>query len=341
MSASVAGVLPPGAGGIVALGVLALAVLLIGVLVGRLLPRRPAAGLGRPLEILVAATERLAQAQAEMNGRLGQVADGQVRAQETLAARLASIDATQRTLADLSGRVAGLHALLGNKQARGALGQVQMEDLVKDLLPPGAYRFQARLGNGRIADCLLVLPNPPGVLCLDAKYPLEAYRACLEARTDSAREAARRAFAGDVLRHVRDIAERYIVPGETADQALMFVPAESVYAEIHAHHPGVVEEAFRRRVWIVSPTTLMATLTTVRAILKDARLAETATRLRGEIQGLVDDVARLAERAERLGRHFEQAATDVRDLRISATKIVRRGEVIDRQQLGEDEADDR
>ncbi|WP_051013657.1 DNA recombination protein RmuC [Pararhodospirillum photometricum] len=340
--------------GVIALLVLTGALLAV-IRLGLSLLRR-----ARPEARAEALTERLLATQSELAGRVAQLSRGiddrldrlsrqmgdslQYSTETTHATlgemreRLATIDAAQRTLAELSGRMASLHDLLSNKQARGALGQVQMEDLVRDLLPPGTYRFQAPLSTGRIADCALLLPNPPGVICLDAKYPLEAYRALLNAETDGARAGARRGFAKDLLRHVHDIAERYIVPGETADQALMFLPAESVYAEVYAHHPAVVEEAFRRRVWIVSPTTLMATLTTVRAIVKDARLSETAERLRGEIQGLVGEARRLAERSERLGRHVEQTAGDVRALKATAEALVRRGEAIDRLQMGEEEA---
>ena len=152
--------------------------------------------------------------------------------------------------------------MLSNKQARGAFGEVQLEDQVRSALPPSAFRFQAKLGNGRLADCLLTLPNPPGAIAIDAKFPLESYYALRAATDEDARATARKAFGNDVLKHVKDIAERYIIPGETADSALMFLPSEAVYAELHAELPDVVQKSHKVRVYIVSPTTLMATLNT-------------------------------------------------------------------------------
>lgn len=233
----------------------------------------------------------------EMAGRLAQLADAQARladsvdrrmqAQErTLAEvlqrsgdrtsatlsevreRLAVIDRAQRTITELSTQVVSLQEVLGNKQARGAFGEVQLHDLVSSLLPPSAYAFQATLSNGRRADCLIHLPNPPGSIVVDAKFPLESWyalRAAHEDGDDTARTQAARAFSAAVMKHVKDIADRYQVPGETADSALMFLPSEAIYAELHARFPQVVEQSWRARVWIVSPTTLMATLNTVRA----------------------------------------------------------------------------
>ncbi|ABC24142.1 DNA recombination protein RmuC [Rhodospirillum rubrum] len=256
---------------------------------------------------------------------------------QDLRARLATIDAAQKNIAEMSEKMTSLQDILSNKQARGAMGQTQMEDLVRDLLPPSAYRFQAKMGNGRIADCLLTLPNPPGAIAIDAKYPLESYRALRAAGSDAERLQAGRAFAADVLRHVRDIAERYIIADETAESALMFLPAEAVYAELHANYPQVVEQAFRRRVWIVSPTTLMATLNTVRAILKDARMNDMAVLIRREVRALIDDVNRLDDRVGKLARHFGQTGEDLRQIQISTEKIMRRGDRIEEVQFGQDE----
>ena len=233
----------------------------------------------------------------------------------------------------------GLQDILANRQARGAFGEIQLNDLETAILPPSAYAFQATLSNNRIADCLLRLPNPPGAIAIDAKFPLESYHALRAATDDAARERALRAFGTDVMKHVRDIAEKYIVPGETAESALMFLPAEAVYAELHASLPDIVEKSYRARVWIVSPTTLMATLNTVRAVLKDARMREQAGVIQVEVENLLDDVERLDGRVVNLQRHFEQANEDVRQIRTSAEKVARRGDRIKDVQLGEETSD--
>ncbi len=317
-------------------------------------------------------TERLAAAQAELAGRLDQMAAQGAASQaelrkalddrlgdvakrvgdslreqttrhqttlEGLKERLAVIDAAQKNITELSTQVVGLQDILANKQARGAFGEIQLRDLVQAALPPSAYAFQAAVGEGRRVDCLLTLPNPPGPIAIDAKFPLESYHALRAARDDAARVAAGRAFSADVLKHVRDIAERYIVPGETAESALMFLPSEAVYAELHANFPAVVEKSYRARVWIVSPTTLMATLNTVRAVLKDAGMREQAGVIQDEVRKMADDVGRLDDRVDKLRRHFGQVTEDIRQIQISTEKVTSRAERIEEVQLGEpDEA---
>ena len=257
-----------------------------------------------------------------------------------LKSRLAVIETAQKSISELSGQVIGLQELLANKQARGAFGEIQLMDLVRSALPPSAYLFQASLSGNRRVDCLISLPNPPGPIAIDAKFPLESYRALREAREETALVAARREFTQAIRQHVRDIAEKYIIAGETADSALLFLPSEAVYAELHASFPALVEEAFRAKVWIVSPTTLMATLTTVRAILKDVRMREEADLIQREVGLLVKDVERLDERAVKLQQHFEAAQKDMRELRISADKIARRGSQIAEVEVEEGTADD-
>ncbi|TAN59845.1 MAG: DNA recombination protein RmuC, partial [Magnetospirillum sp.] len=208
---------------------------------------------------------------------------------------------------------------------------------VKGVLPPSAYEFQAALGEGRRVDCLLKLPNPPGPIAVDAKFPLESYHALRNARDEAERVQAGRAFATAILKHVRDIAERYIVPGETAESALMFLPSEAVYAELHANFPDVVEKSYRAKVWIVSPTTLMATLNTVRAVLKDARMREQAGLIQKEVRLLLDDIVRLDDRVAALGKHFDQASEDIRQIRISTDKVTKRADRIEEVQMGEGE----
>lgn len=252
--------------------------------------------------------------------------------------RLAAIDAAQQNIQSLGSQIVGLQDILSDKQSRGAFGEMQLADLVSDILPPSAYALQATLDNGNRPDCLLKLPNPPGAIAVDAKFPLDGYRRLQDAATPEEKARAGRGFRDDVAKHIRDIADKYIVPGETADQAIMFLPSEAVYAELHARHGGVVEESFRRRVFIVSPTTLMATLNTVRAVLKDARMREQAGRIQQELMKVMDDVRRLDERVGQLGRHFGQAEEDVRQIGISTGKIVAKAEKIAELEMEEEDA---
>jgi DNA recombination protein RmuC len=251
--------------------------------------------------------------------------------------RLAVIDAAQKSITELSTQVVGLQDILGNKQARGAFGEIQLQDLVASVLPPSAFELQATVGGNRRVDCLLKLPNPPGPICVDAKFPLEGYRALREARDDVARVRAGREFSAAILKHVRDIAEKYIVPGETADAALMFLPSEAVFAELHASFPNAVEQSYRAKVFIVSPTTLWATLNTMRAILKDVRMREQAGLIQQLVQAMMADVGRLDDRVGKLRRHFDQAQEDMRQIETSTGKITRRGESIESLELGEGE----
>jgi len=208
--------------------------------------------------------------------------------------------------------------------------------LVTDALPPSAYTFQATLSNGKRADCLLKLPNPPGSIVIDSKFPLESYLALRNAENDDVRKVALRGFGTDVLNHVRAIADKYIVVGETAESALMFLPSEAVYAELHASLPDVVEKSYRARVWIVSPTTLMATLNTVRAVLKDARMREQAGVIQEEVLKMMDNIGLLDDRVSKLQKHFAMTEEDIRKIRISTDKVTRQGEKIEAVQLADD-----
>ena len=281
---------------------------------------------------------RLGNFTQRVGERLNAQAQSQSTAMTDLRERLAVIDRAQKNITELSSQVVGLQDILSNKQARGAFGEVQLQDLVQSALPPSAYDFQATLASGRRADCLIKLPNPPGPIAIDAKFPLESYQALRQAEEESARIAAQRAFANDLRKHVKDIAERYIVPGETAESALLFLPSEAVYAELHANFPNVVEESYRARVWIVSPTTMMATLNTIRAVLRDVRMREQAGVIQTEVQTLLEDVARLDQRVGKLETHFDQASRDIRDIRISTDKITKRGERIKDLELEDEEA---
>lgn len=271
--------------------------------------------------------------------RLGETHTQQQSSLAQLGERLAVIDRAQKTIVELSAHVVGLQEILANKQARGAFGEEQLEGLVRDLLPAAYYEFQATLGNRTRVDCLLKLPAPLGPLAIDAKFPREAYDQLRAAGGDVAlRAKALTAFGQAVFKHVRDIAEKYIVPGETAEAAFLFVPSEAVYAEIHDALPDIADKARRARVFIVSPTTLWAVLNTVRAVLKDTRLQEQAHIIQAEVQKLLTDVERLDGRAAKLEQHFSQAVEDVRQVRISSTKILSRGQKIEAVELDEDTA---
>lgn len=265
----------------------------------------------------------------DMSRRLGESLERSSKQTATtmgdLRERLARIDAAQQTISELSGQVVGLQNILSDKQARGAFGELQLNDLVRGVLPPSAYRLQATLSNNRRADCLVHLPDPPGPIAVDAKFPLESFRALRAAEDDIAIEKARREFKQALTVHINHIAERYILTGETADAALMFLPSEAVYAELHASFPDVVELSYKQRVFVVSPTTLWATLNTVRAILQDVHMREQAGVIRREVHALLGDVGRLAERVDKLNGHFAMAEKDIRDIGISADKVVKRG----------------
>ncbi len=250
--------------------------------------------------------------------------------------RLAVIDTAQKNITELSTQFVGLQDILSNKQARGAFGDIQLRDLVGKTLPPSAYAFQATLSNGKRPDCLLLLPNPPGAIAIDAKFPLESYQALRDADDDAAKAQASRAFTADIQKHLRDIAEKYIVPGETAESALMFLPSEAVFAELHANFRKAVEESFRLRVYIVSPTTLWAVLNTVRAILKDVHMREQAGVIQMVVENMLADVDRLDKRVDSLQSHFDLAARDIGEIRTSADKITRKGVQVIDLELGEE-----
>ncbi len=249
--------------------------------------------------------------------------------------RLAKIDVAQQKISSLSEQVVSLQEVLSNKQSRGAFGEIQLNDLVSSILPPNAYSFQTTLSNGKKADCLLKLPNPPGAIVVDAKFPLESYQELRKAKNDRERIEAERFFKSSVIKHIKDISEKYILSGETAESALMFLPSEAIYAELHANFVDVVEISYKAKVWIVSPTTLMATLNTIRAILKDAHMREQAGVIQKEVGMLIDDITRLDERIDNLGRHFKQAGDDIEAIKISSGKINRRIEKIEAIEVGD------
>ena len=291
------------------------------------------------IEQMSALSKRLEESLAGMSQRMGQSLQQQTEKTHQnltdLSARLAVIDAANAKISELTGQVTQLHNILANKTDRGAFGEVQLENLVRTVLPPNAYDFQVQLSNGKRADCVLKLPNPPGDIVIDSKFPLEAWHHLQQADDEAARRAARKQLGADVLKHVRDIQERYIITGETAESACMFLPSEAVYAELHAHLPDIVEKSYSARVWIVSPTTMMATLNTVRAVLRDARMREQTALIQKEIGVLITDIERLDKRVDNLDKHFDLAQRDVREIKTSTGKITSRGKRIEDYEVSE------
>ena len=273
--------------------------------------------------------ERLAKVQLQMNENLSHSSRRTAQSLGDLQQRLSTIDKAQEKITKLSGDVLSLQDILSNKQTRGAFGEIQLTDIVSKALPSDGFELQATLSTGKRADCLIKLPNPPGPIVIDSKFPLEAYEALRNASSETETSSAVRLFRTSVRKHIKDISEKYIVEGETADGAILFLPSEAVYAELHANFSDLVREGFSARVWIVSPTTCMATLNTMRAILKDARMREQAGAIRNELTLLYQDVDRLGLRVESLDRHFNQAAKDISDIKISADKAGRRAKRLD------------
>src|SRR3989338_1354999 len=249
-------------------------------------------------------------------------------------ARLATIDEAQKKIDGLTTNMVSLQELLGDKRSRGAFGEVQLEGLVRNIMPPQSYAMQHTLPNGNRADCVLMLPEPTGMVAVDSKFPLENYHRMFDAGlAESDKLLAQRQFKADIKKHVDDISSKYIIPGVTSDGAVMFVPAEAVFAEIHAHHPDVVDYAMQRRVWVVSPTTLMAVLNTARAVMKDVETRKQVHIIQDELVKLGKDFGRFDERMKKLAEHIRQANKDVEDVLISSRKITEQFAKIERVEL--------
>jgi len=254
--------------------------------------------------------------------------------------RLATIDEAQKKIETLTGSVVSLQELLGNKQSRGAFGEVQLEALVRNVLPSAAFELQFTLSNGARVDCVLRLPEPTGLVCVDSKFPLTNYHRMFEPDVnDVDRSLAQRQFRADVRKHIDDIATKYIVPNETSDGAVMFVPAEAVFAEIHAYHAEVVDYANQKRVWIVSPTTLMAVLNTARAVLKDVETRKQIHVIKEALARLAVEFGRFDERLRDLARHVRQAHEDVEKIQVTGGKISQQFQRIESAELDEPAAD--
>lgn len=285
------------------------------------------------LERLAATTESL---NTKIDARLGEIAgkvnerldEGFKKTNETFVSvmtRLATIDEAQKKIESLTGSVVSLQELLGDKRARGAFGEVQLEGLVRNVLPPNAYEMQFTLSTGVRADCVLRLPAPTGMVAVDSKFPLENYHRMFEAGVNDVDHAlAQKQFRADIRKHVDDISKKYIIPGETSDGAVMFVPAEAVFAEIHAHHAETVEYASAKRVWIVSPTTLMAVLNTARAVLKDVETRKQIHVIKDSLSRLSVEFGRFDDRMKDLAKHIRQAYDDVEKVQVTSGKISQR-----------------
>ncbi|MGQ0579732.1 MAG: DNA recombination protein RmuC [Betaproteobacteria bacterium] len=298
--------------------------------------RNATAQLAASMELLSKTTDtRLEQISGRVSERLE---EGFKKTNETFVsvmARLATIDEAQKKIDGLTTNVVSLQELLGDKRSRGAFGEVQLENLVRNVLPEVAYEFQHTFkSNGARADCVLKLPEPTGMVAVDSKFPMENYHRMYEPGVSEAdRAVAKRQFRADVKKHVEDITGKYIIPGETSDGAVMFVPAEAVFAEIHAYHAEVVDFAMQRRVWIVSPTTLMAVLNTARAVMKDVATREQVHIIKDELGKLGKDFSRFDARMKKLADHIRQAHEDAQQVQISSDKISRRFSQIERVEL--------
>ncbi|MGM4920337.1 DNA recombination protein RmuC [Tardiphaga sp. 813_E8_N1_3] len=278
---------------------------------------------GRQADMARAVSERLDSVTHRVGQSMEQTTRNTMESLSALHERLGIIDNAHKNLTDLTSQVTTLRDVLANKQSRGAFGQARMESIVRDGMPSGAYAFQHTLSSGKRPDCVIFLPDQRP-LCIDAKFPLEAVTALHDARSDEEKKHAAQRLRADVMKHVTDIAEKYLVAGETQDTALMFVPSESVYAEIHDGFDDIIQKAYRARVVLVSPSLLMLAIQVMQQILKDARMRDAADQIRTEVLNLGDDLTRLRDRVMKLQTHFGQANEDVRQILISADKIEKR-----------------
>jgi DNA recombination protein RmuC len=278
--------------------------------------------------------ERLKEISGQVEKRLTEGFEKTTSIFQDVVKRLALIDQAQKKITELSSSVVSLQEVLADKRSRGAFGEVQLSALVSNVMPESSYSLQYTFKNGVRADCVLFLPEPSGNICIDAKFPLESYQRMQDNQLgDADRAAATRQFKQDIKKHIQDIASKYIIPNETSDGAVMFIPAEAIFAEIHGHHPGLVEQAQRAKVWLTSPTTLMAVLTTARAVLKDDATRQQVHIIQQHLASLGKDFNRFQERMSKLAKHIEQAHKDVDDVHTSARKITSRFEKIEQVEL--------
>jgi len=290
---------------------------------------------GQEREIRKALDQRLEDMTKRVGDNLQKTTDKTAESLTDLQKRLAVIDAAQKNITELSTDIVGLQEILSNKQARGAFGQAQMEDIVRDMLPAEYFSFEETLSNGKRVDCLITLPGSHGAIGIDSKYPHEGYVRLMQSDSDDDKKALVQAFARDVIKHIQAIAEKYIIPGETSEWALMFVPAESIYMELHTNFQNVIQEGYRRKIVIASPSSLWAILHSVRALIRDTKMREQAGMIQKEVGLLMEDVARLDKRVGALARHFAQSNKDIEDIQKSTRKIALHGNRIKQVELEE------
>ncbi len=266
------------------------------------------------------------------------MADSSTKTNETLSKlqeRLAVIDRAQSNITQLSQNVVSLQSILANKQTRGAFGQGRMETIIGDGLAPNAYAFQATLSNGSRPDAVVYMPNSAPSLVIDAKFPLESWQSFSGAGEGEDPRFAASRFRNDMGVHIKAISEKYLIPGETADTAFLFVPSESIFADLHEKFEDVVQKALKARVVIVSPSILMLSIQVVQALMRDVRMREEAYRIQTEVRALLADVGRLDDRVKKLQGHFSQAQNDIGDILVSSNKVMRRGEKIEAMEFDE------
>lgn len=257
-----------------------------------------------------------------------------IRLREKLAERLGALSQNAIELKNISNDISNFkNILMGNKQARGTFGERQLEDLVRDIMPPETYAFQSVLETGVRPDCIIRLPYPPGDMIIDSKFPLESYNRMLQDANDG---MARKQFELDVRKHIDAIGEKYIISGRTAESAMMFIASESIFETLHREFPNTIEYAAKRKVFIVSPSTLWATLNTIRAVLSDIKIKRVAAKIKKELDLLLTDLTRLSDRAENVSKHFAQAQNDIELLQTSVSKIAPRAEKLRDMDFGED-----
>lgn len=283
---------------------------------------------GAVAQLSISIEERLGNIGSSIGNSLNQQTQNTQKSLTEMHERLAVIDRAQENIHSLSNQVNDLQNILSNKQLRGAFGEVQLENIVRDALPQNAYQFQYTLTSNSRVDCIVKMPEPPGPICIDSKFPLEDYKKFAGATNDQEKKDYLRLFHNAVQKHIKDIAEKYILPGETSDSAIMFLPSESIYSEINIRFPKLVNESRNKKVYMAGPDNLMLLLHTVRAILRDATMSQTAGKIQIEVDKLTNDLNLLADRIFKLDKHFDLARKDLDDIKISHRKIENRGNLI-------------
>ena len=293
--------------------------------------------MSKRIDVLTQVTEkRLQEISGQVEKRLAEGFEKTTKTFSDILQRLALIDDAQKKITELSTNVVSLQAVLNDKRSRGAFGEVQLNSLIRNVLPEQSFKLQHTLSNGKIADCVLFLPQPTGNVVVDAKFPLENYRKMMDFdQANSDRKIAQRQFKIDIKKHINDISDKYLIDKETADGAIMFIPAEAIFAEIHGHQSDLVDFANKKRVWLASPTTLMAILTTARSVLKDEATRKQIHIIQAHLSDLAQDFNRFKGRFASLAKHIDQAAVDVKQIHTSADKISTRFEKIEQVELQE------